>query len=203
VKTKIAFKQRNRLEGQIAKAAQTGDLEGAMELARFGRRLAPIEKAVRTYLCQREALWKAFPTEAERKNKPIEFEHSRRRHEELTSNLCRLFLDAVIKRNGEPLRLAAKEIEAYSPDESPKDKKRWALLCLKAIQAHLGKPWTAKYLASTLIFNPQTKTSKASASPLAPEVQRVDSYSQLRRLAKSLGMPLAKDTIGKPQKTDK
>ena len=194
MKTKRTVKRRKRLEGEIAKAAKVGAGE-AMTLATYGCIPTLAQRIVWNYLShQKEKGWKpgvktdyylggaAYP-------------------------LCQLFLDAVNGRDLNALRdiaTAVKNPQLYEVTHSgpemysqTQDSQRRAILYLKRILDWMGKKWTVKQLAGYLEA-PVTKISVADIDQMARQAearapQSVDGYSALRRLAKSLNFPLAKD----------
>jgi hypothetical protein len=193
MKPKRSIKRRKRLEGQIAKEAQT-NVNAALELARYGRHPTPMEKEVWTYLSdiecgKRFGLKQPFPA--------IQ-----------AGRLCRLFLDAVRNREGNTLRNMARAVENFQSDSPPVDELRKDILILKARLDHSGEKMTFKDACIALnrrlgipaldeaILNGSISGDGTSSFLKVPD-------STLRHYLKTLHFPLAKERTGRPKKSAK
>jgi hypothetical protein len=176
MKPNRTIKRRNRLEGQIAKAAES-DVGVALQLAVHGHKFTPPETAVWIYLaCQ------GF------KKKP----GVRTMAPGHALNLVDVFLDAVDRRDGDTLREITRAVETFPVDsaEPPSaDMRRALVLNWKRYCESTGEKQTLKQLAC-YVYGPKAALT-------------ADHYSALRRLAKTFKSPLAKDKIGRPKKSDK
>jgi len=159
----------------------------AHELARFGRKLTPLERALRFYL-----FLKGPPPESMKTLDPSG-EVTARLTSQSASSLSALFLDAVDRRDGDSLRDLALAVEQFERFPAPADSWRARILRIKAVLIVQGETVTVKQLATLLAGN--------SLSPSQPPPPTKDDYAYLRRVAKSLGVPLAKP--GRPKKSTK
>jgi len=183
VKKKRTIKRRNRLESQIVKAAQTNENE-ALALAAMGGQRPLVEQAVWVYLLGKEI----------EKEQLFDNDPDGTKRALATKMLCTLFLDAVDQRDGNMLRAIARAAENF--ERNPADQLRHDILLIKGILDRSGGTVTVQFLAAWIH---EMRTGKLPKAPLPTE----DSYSRLRRLAKSLKFPLAKDKIGRPKKAEK
>lgn len=183
------IKRRNRIERQITKLAQT-NADEALLLAKQGRRSTTAENAVFAYLIFKEI----------HEDKSLnDFDPGGTKRtialRRVTVGLCKLFLDALHRHDGDALRAITRAAEDYEKLPEQEDRLRADILILKGILDLNGDTMNVKYLSTVLNSNRTGEHSKVPATQ--------DSYSYLRRLAKSLKFPLAKDKIGRPKKADK
>jgi hypothetical protein len=189
LKTKHTIKPRNRLAGQIAKAAHANP-DAARELAFYGEHLTEEEKAVYVYLKLHKTIWQH---EFIKKNDPDGAKQTLAQLES-TATLWKLFFDSVNRLDGDALRAMASELERYKrknyEGKSVRgDSLRRDILSLKQKMEQSGHTISVKYLAKLL--NAMTPVRVPATD---------DGYSQLRRLAKGLNFRLAKGTRGRPKR---
>ena len=192
MKPKHTTKQRNRLEGQIAKEAETNVL-AAWELARYGRHPTPLEQEVWAYLSEIES--------AKRFGLKTPF------HPLGAGRLFRWFLDAVDRRDGDALRDMAKAVESFQSDSSPPlDELRAKILTLKSSLDYRGKKMTFKEICIALNVRVGVPASdkaiqEGKISDCDPCFKIPD--STLRYHLRKLHFPLTKDKTGRPKNSAK
>jgi hypothetical protein len=191
MKPQRAIKRRNRREGQIAREAQT-NMNAAVELARYGRYLTPLEREVWTYLSQMESakrfgLKKPFSPQA-------------------AGRLFRWFLDAVDRRDGNALREMARAVDNFQPDSPPEDSLRADILILKSHLDSRGQKMTFREFCIAInrrvgIPAIDKAIQEVRISDCSPCFKIPD--STLRCLAKELKFPLVKEKTGRPKNSAK
>jgi hypothetical protein len=191
MKPERIIKRRKRLEGQIAKEAQTNVL-AAWELVRYGRRPTPLEQEVWAYLSQKEC-GKRFGFK-----KPLPLQAA--------SRLCRLVLDAVDNCDGNTLREMASAAENFQPDSRLMDSLRANILTLKSSLDSRGQKMTFKQACIALnvrvgVPSIDRDIQKGLISDCSPQFKTPD--STLRYYLKKLHFPLAKDKTGRPKNSAK
>jgi len=202
VKKKITIKRRQRLEGQIAKEAKEGNIDAALDLAHCGHKRTPLQRAVREYLRAQRILEKPVSDFSDIMLDP--FRLNQLPIERRTGNamrfmvnachLCRAFLNALDSRDMEALGGIASEAEDFAQNPDLTDKRRVNILMVKQLFKD-DDPMTVKQLAMAIVSRKHPRDK-----PEPPPTN--DNYSQLRRIAKSVGLPLAKAKKGRPKKGD-
>lgn len=170
-------KHRKRVEAEIYALAQH-DPEAAEELVLYGRNRTEAELATWLYLWGVEHLKRnagaPLPT--------------RREIEESAEELCRVFLDAVDKRDTEALSQITSEVKHFQY-HLPYDHVKAGILTLRNILEKGGRKMTIPRLAALL------NRKLVGAPPVAPPT--ADGYSNLRQKAKKLKFPIAPSKRGK------
>jgi hypothetical protein len=149
---------------RINQALKAGDLETAEELASYGRVRSPLQRMVWHFLYgishKLDVDWAA-------------------------SELCEMFLEAVIKKDLIGLRGIVQEVELFQPNPELWDKERALALFAKQVLNKAGKKGGVATFAAMM--------NSKTASP--------DGHSALRRRLKALGYPIAKEKAGPRKKT--
>jgi hypothetical protein len=178
------MRKRARMEGRIEQTAKKSP-SAALELARQGRVRSEVESALWSYLWGYEVFDKS-PKSDRMALAPV-FEGGM---ENCTMRLCMMFFDAVEKGDSDALRQMADELDRFQQTTKAhvrsKDPRREFLLHAKLYLEKKGQTITVRRLAELQRLSPTD-----------------DGNSQLRRLAKRLGVPLAKEPSGRPKNPDK
>jgi hypothetical protein len=208
MKQERTIKTRNRDAGQIATEAQS-DLWTAHEIAVHGRKRTPLARAIWKYLYMMDdgfadslrdrkmklAFLRGGPAikdwlESNEGDEAVQSPIVYRRA--AAGELCKLFLDAVKRRDVPALKQIASEVKQFTLDPPAMDLLRAGILTLKSMLEQRREKMTINDLAALLnrrsIFD----------NPEAPSTE--NGHAKLRELAKALRFPIAKDKIGRPKK---
>ncbi len=206
MKAKSTIKRRNRDAGQIEKEA-VKDVGTALQRALYGRKRTLAAQAVWIYrVCEknRKPLDVKAVDPARLKEAVGEMADLVVRFGLSAGYLCKVFLEAVEKRDGNALREMAGALEMVELHPKPLDWKRLHILNLRGLFDNESDYWTAKQLAGWLEYPDypigSLREAGRRAEARAPESD--DGYSDVRRLAKRLKFPLAKGKTGRPKKAD-
>jgi hypothetical protein len=211
MKRKTITKRRNRIEGQIAREAQAGNMQAAMDLACFGRKLTPLERAVWAYLRARkiakhptidfakiisDPLFNSLPRE-KRNGKTLQVMLD-------ACNLCQCFFDAIDQGNTEALKGVVRQVKDFTQNPDYRNPLRVDALAIKAMLNPGGKEFVSVEPDGKMHLQISTRETMtvpefaASCNPKAPKPK--DSQIRfLRGVLKSVAFPMAR--AGAPKKS--
>jgi hypothetical protein len=179
-----SMKQKKRITFAKKIVSAGADNERA-EIARFGKIRTAIEKTTDRYKEDKAAFTKCPVDHPDRR-------YARHHAEMSASDLCSVFLDAVDSGNANDIHAIADAVASYPARKASCDQTRTAIISLKQILGKRGDAMPISKLAALL------NRKLAGDDPVIPATE--DSHAALRRLAKKLGFPIAKEPVGRPRK---